>query len=287
MIRFLKESTNEKIYPSPSHLNNRVPILALLPPRLTPLIAPRKVHHWHQKERVRAIQQTRHHIIPRDERRDDTEHTSSARQRHVRRAVGRVARVEVADAEADESDPDAEEERVEGEGRAEGQDPHHEGEDEPAEDLGVDGQRLTVSGMLGLLAYVEGESGIVVWSLSAVCFSDSEAAGDFEDREAHPKAAVRSEGAASEGVAWDRVSQVFKTAEGRRRRSLEYVPTAISHMPASSWMKPPYASAGAMTMVDWLRFLVPRLTKLSKNVVNANPASPRGTGFAICVFGGL
>ncbi|KAI3481316.1 hypothetical protein L1887_56414 [Cichorium endivia] len=93
--------------------------------------------------------------------------TSSARQRHVRRAVGRVARVEVAGAEADEGDPDAEEERVEGERRAE-----------------------------------EGESGVVVWSLSAVCFSDSEAAGDFEDREAHPKAAVRREGAASEGVPW-------------------------------------------------------------------------------------
>src|SRR3954447_22138349 len=54
-----------------------------------------------------------------------------------------------------------------------------------------------------------------------------------------------------------------------------------SHMPASSWAIPPYASARPRTTGTPLSLTRPALKKLRTKVVSANAASPRGAGSPI------
>src|SRR5205823_3294263 len=54
-----------------------------------------------------------------------------------------------------------------------------------------------------------------------------------------------------------------------------------SHMPASSWAIPPYASASPKTTGSPLPLTRPALKKLRTKVVSANAARPRGAGSPI------
>jgi hypothetical protein len=93
------------------------------------------VHHREGEERIRRIRETSEHVIPRNESSDDAKRASRYSQPVMRVSVGSVAGIEIRDSKADESDPDREEQRAEGQRRADSEDPQDECEDEPAEDL--------------------------------------------------------------------------------------------------------------------------------------------------------
>jgi hypothetical protein len=93
------------------------------------------MHNRNSKERIRRLQQTSQHIIPRNKRSNNAESATSSCQSHVREVIGCVARIEVCRSQANESQPDHEKQRAEGESRFECHQPEQEGEDEPGEDL--------------------------------------------------------------------------------------------------------------------------------------------------------
>jgi hypothetical protein len=97
-----------------SYLNNRI-LTNALPPLRPSLLTPREMHNRNSKERVRRLQQTSQHIIPRNKRCDDAESATSSCQSHVREVIGCVARIEVCRSQANESQPDHEKQRAEGE----------------------------------------------------------------------------------------------------------------------------------------------------------------------------
>jgi len=131
--------------------------------------------------------------------------------------------------------------------------------------------------------HVESQHGVEVRRLAAIRGRNLEAARDEYDGKTHPESAIGRQCGTTERVACD---------DGKQRSSTQFgnehgLPSAISHMPANSWMNPPYASAGAMTMFGWFSPATPKLITLSRNVVNAKPASPRGAGLANLNGGGL
>ena len=56
------------------------------------------------------------------------------------------------------------------------------------------------------------------------------------------------------------------------------LPTAISHIPARSWQRPPYANAAPITMFGSVSPRVPRFIADRTNVVKAKPQRPSGAG---------
>ena len=60
-------------------------------------------------------------------------------------------------------------------------------------------------------------------------------------------------------------------------------PTAISHIPAKSWTRPPYAKAEPTTRFGTVIERVRMLIRERRKVVRANPHKPRGAGFANCL----
>lgn len=98
--------------------------LTLLPPGFSALGTPRKVDNRNQKERVRRIQKTCQHIVPRNERGNHAENATRTLERHIGSSVCSVAAIQVSDSQADKRDPDHHEQRAEGESGLEGQKPH-------------------------------------------------------------------------------------------------------------------------------------------------------------------
>lgn len=124
-----------KLLSTPTSHHRIISNIAVLPLVRPALLRPRKVDHRNHKERIAIIQQPSQHVIPSNKGRNDTKRPTCSGQGDIGVSVGRISRIEVAGAETDERNPDRQEQRVERESRSQREQPHHEREDEPSEDL--------------------------------------------------------------------------------------------------------------------------------------------------------
>ena len=85
---------------------------------------------WNREEAVGVVRNTSESDIPSEESGEKTKHTTCLNESRVWYATGWCDNV--ANAEHEEGEPEPEEEETEHDGRAQGEEPEHECEDEPS-----------------------------------------------------------------------------------------------------------------------------------------------------------